>query len=64
MVHCGRAVFEVGDTKKPVTVEFDTIAELREGEDNLTWEHWPQDLQCVSIEYRPSVEQPAVKKVA
>ena len=28
--HVGKAVFEVGDAKKAVTVEFDTIMELRE----------------------------------
>ena len=62
MGHCGKAVFEVGDTEKTVTVEFDTIAELREIEDHLTWQHFPAELRCVSIDYKPA--KAAAKKAA
>jgi len=59
----GKAVFEVGDAKKDakktVSVEFDTIAELREIEDDLTWEHWPEELGVVSIDYRPAINHQA-----
>jgi hypothetical protein len=57
--HVGKAVFEAGE--KTVNVEFDTIAELREIEDDLTWEHWPAELNLVSMSYHPA-EKTAVKQ--
>jgi hypothetical protein len=57
-----KAVFEVGDTNKTVDVEFDTIMELREAEDDLTWEHWPDEVNCVSIDFKPIVEEAVVEK--
>lgn len=52
VVACGRVIFEVGQTKE--AFDFNTIAELRELEDDLTWKHWPEELRCVSIEYTPA----------
>jgi hypothetical protein len=57
--HVGKAVFEVGDAKKAVTVEFDTLTELLEQEDELTWKHWPHELRLMSVDYRPMVEEAA-----
>ena len=45
----GRAVFKAGD--KTEVVDFSTFPELREKEDNLTWDHWPTELVIVSVEY-------------
>jgi hypothetical protein len=59
-----KAVFEVGDAKKAVVVEFDTITELCEAEDDLTWAHWPDEVNCVSIDFKPMVEEAAVEKAA
>lgn len=64
MTHCGKAVFEVGDTKKTVSVEFDNIAELHDKTDDLTWAHFPAELKVVSIDYNPDVKTSAVKKAA
>ena len=48
----GKAVFEAGANTE--TVEFSSIAELREKEDELTWKHWPTELKIVSFDYHPA----------
>jgi hypothetical protein len=45
----GRAVFKVEG--KTEVVDFSTFTELGEKEDNLTWVHFPTDLEIVSLEY-------------
>jgi hypothetical protein len=50
--HCGRAVFEAGAETE--TVEFSSMSELREIEDDLTWKHWPTELKLVKLEYKPA----------
>jgi hypothetical protein len=35
---------------------------LREAEDDLTWEHWPDEVNCVSIDFKPIVEEAVVEK--
>lgn len=54
----GKAIFNAGANTEVVT--FNKIAELREIEDELTWKYWPQELNCVSIDYRPAVNNPAL----
>jgi hypothetical protein len=48
----GKAIFEAGANTE--TVEFSSIAELREKEDDLTWKHWPAELLIVSMSYHPA----------
>ena len=43
----GRAVFKAGE--KTEVVDFSLISELREKEDELTWDHWPTELVMVAL---------------
>jgi hypothetical protein len=54
----GKAVFEAGANTE--TVEFSSIAELREKEDELTWKHWPTELKIVSFDYHPAVNHQTI----